>query len=510
MTILQAIILGIIQGLTEFLPISSSGHLVILPYLLDWQIPAEQIFPFDVLVQLGTLLAVILYFRKDIADIFKAWAGDIKAKKMGSSDESRIGWYLLLATIPAGAAGLLLKDIVEQAFGNPTGAASFLFGTALLLVLAERFGKRSRSLESMRWFDALWIGLFQVLSLFPGLSRSGACMAGAMTRNFERKSAGHFSFLMAIPVMLAAGLLSLLDLMEVPHLGEFLPVMAIGFIVSALVGYVSIAWLMNFVQNHSLVIFAIYCVLLGAAVLGFGFAFPQGNAGITSDTAQEVVLPESIVYTPELNWLAPAAADCMDATLDSSLPLQQSITSYQPAELRFAFPDPTVSAASTYQMDEQSLHFSLNAANPLQSLDAADLQLLLSGAQRTWQEFFQNCESCAFSSAGSAAFDGEIKLYIYPENSPYTRSVLEAFNLPLGGMQNALIIPNAESLLTTLQLEPAAAGFLPEQWLTPATPTVTITGLTPDALSLPVLALLDQEPAGQLKDFLLCVQDSLQ
>jgi len=510
MTILQAIILGIIQGLTEFLPISSSGHLVILPYLLGWEIPAEQIFPFDVLVQIGTLLAVIVYFRQDIVDIFKAWLGDIQAKKIGSSDESRIGWYLLLATIPAGIAGLLLKDIVEQAFGDPSGAASFLFGTALLLVLAERFGKRSRSLESMRWFDALWIGLFQVLSLFPGLSRSGACMAGTMTRNFERKSAGRFSFLMAIPIMLAAGLLSVLDLLQVTNLMEFLPVMAIGFVISALVGYVSIAWLMNFVQNHSLYIFAVYCVLLGAAVLGFGYTFPQGTVVPTPETAQEIMLPDAIVYSPELNWLAPTAAECMDATLDTSLPLQQSITSYQPGELRLAFPDPTTTAAFTFQLDTQSLHFSLNAANPLQALDTGDMQVLLSGEYRTWTEFFQNCASCAFSPAGSAGFDGEIKLYIYPESSPYTNRVLETFNLPLGGMQNALIIPSAESLLTTLQLDPWTAGFLPEQWLTPAVATVTINGLTSDALSLPLLALLDQEPGGQLKDLLLCVQDSLQ
>ena len=510
MTILQAIILGIIQGLTEFLPISSSGHLVILPYLLGWDIPAEQIFPFDVLVQIGTLLAVIVYFRKDIAYILKGLLGDIKAKKIGSSDESRIGWYLVLATIPAGAAGLLLKDIVEQAFGNPSGAASFLFGTALLLVLAERFGKRSRSLENMRWFDALWIGLFQVLSLFPGLSRSGACMAGAMTRNFDRKSAGRFSFLMAIPIMLAAGLLSLLDLLQMPDLGQFLPVMAIGFTISALVGYVSIAWLMNFVQSHSLYAFAIYCVLLGAAVLGFGFAFPQGDALATPEAAQEIVLPDAIVYEPELNWLAPITADCMGAVFETSLPLQQSTSSYQPGELRLAFPDPATSAAYSYQLDTQNLQFSLNAANPLQALDAGDMQVLLSGEYRTWQEFFQNCASCTFRGSDSAGFDGEIKLYIYPETSPYTRRVLETFNLPLGGMQNALIIPGAESLLTTLQLDPLAAGWLPEQWQTPAVSEVTINGLTADALSLPVLALLDREPDGQVKDLLLCVQDSLQ
>ena len=515
MTILQAIILGVIQGLTEFLPISSSGHLVILPYLLGWSIPAEQIFPFDVLVQLGTLVAVIVYFRKDIIEIFKAMFADFKTKKPGSSSESRLGWFLILATIPAGAAGLLLKDVVEQAFGSPSAAAFFLFGTALLLILAELIGKRERDLSDLHWYDALWIGLFQVLALFPGLSRSGSCMAGGMTRHLERRSAGRFSFLMAIPVMAAAGLLSIFDLLKVPKLGQFIPVMLVGFIIAGVVGYFSISWLMNFVQSHSLFIFAGYCLFLGAAVLAFGFVFPQTAA--TTDTAavaetpsvQAELLPTRVVYTPELNWLAPSAATCMDETLADPLALLQSVSAHQPDELRLAYPLPAQQAAYTFQLGSQTLQLSLNPSNPLRALDSADLLALLQGSYPTWDEFFQNCASCSFSDAGSASFDGEIKLYIYYDGSPYQNAVVEASGLSTASMNGALFIPSAEALLTQLQLEPNAVGFLPSHWLTPAVASVQVSDLPASSLDLPILALLDQQPAGELKELLLCLQSSL-
>ncbi|MGV8025221.1 MAG: undecaprenyl-diphosphatase UppP [Anaerolineaceae bacterium] len=513
MSIIQSIILGILQGLTEFLPISSSGHLVILPYLLGWHIPADQSFSFDVLVQLGTLLAVIVYFRKDLADIFKGLGTDIKTRKLGSTPDSRTGWYLILATIPAGFAGLFIKDVIEQAFSSPNAVAFFLFGTALLLILAEVIGKKDRDLSGMRWFDALWIGLFQVLSLFPGLSRSGSCIAGGMTRNLDRKSAGRFSFLMSIPIMAAAGLLSLLDLFDIPNLSQFLPVLVIGFVVAGIVGYFAITWLMNFVQNHSLFVFAGYCLFLGAAVLAFGIFFPQADAAASASetpVSQEVFLPQSVVYSPELDWLAPTLATCMHETLDTSLPLLQSVAGYQIDELRFTFPSSdATTAAYAYQVSSQSLQLSLNAANPLRSLNRSDMSALLQGIFSTWQEFFQNCASCAFSSAGSAAFDAPVKLYIYPASDPYQTVINQAFDLSSGQMGCALFIPDAESLLTTLQLEAGAAGFLPQHWIPAGTSTVSMDDLPASSLELPILAVLDSQPTAEFKDLILCVQSSL-
>lgn len=273
MTFFQAFILGIIQGLTEFLPISSSAHLVLAPYFFGWQFPIEQVFPFDVLVQIGTLAAVIIYFWKDLLSIGRAFLSGLIQRQPFKEPHSRLGWYILLATLPAGVIGLLFDDLVEQAFHDPAITAFFLLITATLLVIAEKVGRRTRSLHELGWRDALWIGFAQALSIFPGISRSGATIAGAMTCNLQRREAARFSFLMSIPIMAAAGLLSLVKLAALPGLAQFLPVLAVGFITAAVVGYLSIHWLLAFLTRRSLNIFAIYCAGLGIVTLLITYVF---------------------------------------------------------------------------------------------------------------------------------------------------------------------------------------------------------------------------------------------
>lgn len=267
MNIFQSILLGIIQGLTEFLPISSSAHLVIVPYILNWNIPPEQAFVFDVLVQVATLTAVFAYFWQDIRDIVKAVIQGLINKKPFTSFEARLGWLLLLGTIPAGLFGILIKGLIEKAFNSPIATAVFLFGTAGLLVLAEKVGKRNRSLTGITWKDAIWIGVFQAIAVFPGISRSGSTITGGMTRHFERPAAARFSFLLSIPVMLAAGLLASMDLFQTPGLGNMLPVFIPGFIAAAVTGYFAIRWLLRYLANHNLYDFAIYCVVVGFLIL---------------------------------------------------------------------------------------------------------------------------------------------------------------------------------------------------------------------------------------------------
>jgi len=267
MSILIAILLGIIQGLTEFLPISSSAHLVIVPFLFGWEIPGDQAYVFGVLVQLGTLLAVIIYFWKDLIRILTAFVSGLVQRKPFESEESRMGWYLILATIPAGIFGLLLKDKVEAVFSDARAAALFLLVTAVLLLAAERIGHRNRDLKSMGWLDALVMGLGQAIAIFPGVSRSGATIAAGLSRHFDRTSAARFSFLMSVPIMLAAGLLASLDLLNIPNLGQFLPVVAAGFITAAVVGYLSIRWLLGYLVRHSLSAFAYYCAALAVVTL---------------------------------------------------------------------------------------------------------------------------------------------------------------------------------------------------------------------------------------------------
>ena len=266
MTILQAIILGIVQGLTEFLPVSSSGHLVLTPYVLNWQIPQETAFVFNVLVQVGTLVGVIVYFWADLWAIFKVMLTSFWKPAEYSRKEFRLGLYLILATIPAAVVGMLFKSQVKAAFSNPSFTLWTLLFTALLLIVSELVGKRTRQLDSINWWDALLIGLFQIMALFPGVSRSGATITGGMFRNFDRPTAARFSFLMSVPVMLGAGLLSTLDLLKVPNLGDFIGPMAVGFITAGVVGYLSIRWLLRYLTSHPLYYFSIYLIILDILV----------------------------------------------------------------------------------------------------------------------------------------------------------------------------------------------------------------------------------------------------
>lgn len=267
MTLLQSILLGIIQGLTEFLPISSSAHLVITPYLLGWKIPISEAFIFDVLVQLGTLLAVIVFFRKDLYQIIVGVFNGLIHKHPFSEPSSRLGWMLLLATIPAVIAGLAFKDPIERVFGSPIATAFLLFGTAALLVIAELVGKRIQQIETVSWLDALIIGIFQIISLLPGISRSGATISGGMIRNLERRDAARFSFLMSIPVMLGAGTVAIVDLIQLPNFSVQLPTLITGFITSAVVGYLTIRWLLAYLVNRRLYPFAIYCIVVSTIII---------------------------------------------------------------------------------------------------------------------------------------------------------------------------------------------------------------------------------------------------
>jgi undecaprenyl-diphosphatase len=269
MTIFQSIILGIIQGLTEFLPISSSAHLVITPYLLNWKIPAQDGFIFDVLVQLGTLFAVIIYFRKDLYHIILSVLDGLIRRRPFAEPASRLGWLLVLATIPAILAGLLFKDWVERAFASPLAAGLFLLGTAALLVIAEWLGKRQRKMDSLTWLDALIVGLFQVVSLLPGISRSGSTISGGMLRNLDRLSAARFSFLMSVPVMIGAGVLAGVHLVQSANFGGQVIPLATGFIAAAIVGYLAIRWLLSFLTKRPLYIFAIYCLVACLTVILF-------------------------------------------------------------------------------------------------------------------------------------------------------------------------------------------------------------------------------------------------
>ncbi len=267
MSIFQTIILGIVQGATEFIPISSSGHLVLVPYLFGWDLPEKDAFIFNVLVQVATLIAVFAYYWKDLVKIFQEMIRSLIQRNLFISEESRLGWYLIISTIPAGIAGILLKDPVERAFNNITATAVALIFTAIILLTAEYISRQKSHSNQINWFDALWIGVFQILAIFPGISRSGSTITGGMTRNFDRPTAARYSFLMSVPIMLAAGALEVSELFSLPDISSILPPFLIGFIVAGIVGYFSIKWLIGYLTKKPLFIFSIYCGIVGILLL---------------------------------------------------------------------------------------------------------------------------------------------------------------------------------------------------------------------------------------------------
>jgi undecaprenyl-diphosphatase len=270
LTLFQALVLGVVQGLTEYLPVSSSAHLVLVPWALGWEFEPGAAFAFDVLVQMGTLVAVIVYFWKDLVHMLRATLQALFHREGVQDPYVRLAGWIVLGTLPAVVAGVALKDIVEAAFGSPMATSGFLLVTAALLITAEWIGKRRRPLESATWKDALWIGLAQALALFPGLSRSGATISAGLMRDLDRPGAARFSFLLSIPVMIGAGALALGDLAALPSAADYALPVLVGFVSAAIVGYASIRWLLGFVTRHSLAAFSAYCALVGLLGLAIG------------------------------------------------------------------------------------------------------------------------------------------------------------------------------------------------------------------------------------------------
>jgi len=271
MDIFQSLILGVVQGLTEFLPVSSTAHLILIPWLFNWSFDKDVAFVFDVLLQLGTLLAVIVYFFKDLIAIARSMIKDLMARAPFASTESRLGWLIIVATIPAAIIGVLFKKYFVALHQQPVIIATILLVAAFLIFIVEYIGKRERKIESMTWVDALIIGCSQALALFPGVSRSAATISGGLWRGLERKEAARFSFLMSIPIMLAAGAIATKDLIAIPNFMTYLPSLALGFIAAAVVGFASIHWLLGFLAKRSMLIFAWYRVGFGVACLVFAF-----------------------------------------------------------------------------------------------------------------------------------------------------------------------------------------------------------------------------------------------
>jgi undecaprenyl-diphosphatase len=264
-TIFQALVLGLLQGLAEFLPISSSAHLAIAPWLFNWPDPG---LSFDVALHFGTLLAVIWYFRNEWLDLLRA-AWQIVITRRIVTVEQRRAAFLIVATIPGGVFGLLLEKKAETAFRNPAVIACALIVLGILLWAFDRFSRADRPITHMTWRDAIVIGCAQVFALIPGVSRSGSTITAGRALGLDRNSAAAFSFLLSMPIIAAAAILKL------PHVlrdsGLSLPLL-VGVAASAISGWLAITVLLKYVSRHSYGVFALYRVALGVVVLAIYFA----------------------------------------------------------------------------------------------------------------------------------------------------------------------------------------------------------------------------------------------
>ncbi|HZG48610.1 MAG TPA: undecaprenyl-diphosphate phosphatase [Thermoleophilaceae bacterium] len=265
MSLLEAIVLGVVQGLTEFLPISSTGHLRIVPAFAGWEDPGAA---FTAVTQLGTMAAVLVYFRTDLARIGRAWVRSLGNRALRRELDARLGWYIVLGTIPIGIFGVLFKDQIETGARDLYVIGVALIALGLVLLLAEKVGPHERTMEQIRTKDGFAIGLAQALALVPGVSRSGATITAGLFMGLDRETAARFSFLLSIPAVVLSGLLELGSILsgeEGAHVGA--GALIVATVLAFVSGYAAIAFLLRFLSNHSTVVFVVYRVALGALVL---------------------------------------------------------------------------------------------------------------------------------------------------------------------------------------------------------------------------------------------------
>jgi undecaprenyl-diphosphatase len=273
MDIIQALILGIVQGLTEFLPISSSAHLIIVPLLLGWPQPG---LAFDMALHLGTLVAVLSYFRRDLLAMAVALPRGLMTGRPLADLQSRLALFILLGSLPAGVAGLVFQRAIEATFYTDEGLSQSLIviaftmiGLALLLALAERLASHRRDLKDLRPIDALVIGIAQAVALVPGVSRSGSTITAGLFAGLTRAAAARYSFLLGTPIILLAALKQIYDVVRAGFpTGEIVP-FAAGFITSSIVGYLCIKYLLRYLQVRTMTVFVVYRLFLGLGLLVF-------------------------------------------------------------------------------------------------------------------------------------------------------------------------------------------------------------------------------------------------
>ncbi len=269
MSLLQALLLGLVQGLTEFLPISSSGHLILVPWLFGWHFfqdnPALN-KTFDVALHAGTFVAVLAYFWRQVVSILRSWVGSLKKRRIDDAEE-RLAWLLLISTIPAGLVGVAFESFVEGQLGKPYLICIMMIVFAIVMFVADRIARLDRHMDDLRWPGALGIGVAQAVALSPGVSRSGITMVVGLFLGLDREAAARYSFLLSVPVVGGAAVLKLAELakdgMPAGMAGSF----AVGMVAAAVSGFAAIWFLLGYLRRHTFTIFVVYRLVVSVALL---------------------------------------------------------------------------------------------------------------------------------------------------------------------------------------------------------------------------------------------------
>jgi len=485
MSPLQALLLGLLQGATEFIPISSSGHLVLVPWLLGWQEPG---LAFDAVVHCGTLLAVVGYFRRDLALLARAWLRGWRARSW-SEPQGRLAWLILLGTLPAVVLGLLFEEWFEALFSAPAAVAGFLMVTGLLLIVSERLGRRQHGEDQLGWLDALLIGLGQAAAIAPGISRSGATMAAGLLRGLRREAAARFSFLLAAPVILGAGLLQLAKLvMSGQGEGEW-PTLALGFVTAAASGYLCIRFLLTYLRRRSLYPFALYCCAAGLAVLAVSVPSYSPAGFEPPPTPGQLVLAGPEAMHP-LMWALGQAYEVRR----HHIAVIVGNADADPFDLAFTYQEAGEDYGVPIALD--ALAILVHPRNPVQELTLLQVQDIFAGGTYDWEALGGQQEEIEVLDQ----MDGTPSHLFFVERVMKSRSVTP----------NALLVPNDAAAVEKVASDPPAIGYASVGYLTPQTKPLAIEGVVPTPENLargtyhlirPVYLAAPGQPSGESQRF---------